>query len=251
MVGDASGAAAIAQAWQQIVFGDADIVICGGVEFPIQGVPLAAYGQIDGILSTDNDDPVGACRPFDQDRTGMVFGEGGALLIMETEEHAKARGASILARVLGGSVTSDGYDVMASDPDAEQEAYAIHRAIELAGVTPADIDHVNASAAGTRDGDLVEATALQKVFGTHRPAVYAPKAALGNTFGSAGAVEAVLTVLALRDGVVPPTLNLRHLDERIDLDVVTEEARKADYRYALSDTFAFGGHNVALVFGKY
>ncbi|MDT5365146.1 MAG: beta-ketoacyl synthase [Mycobacterium sp.] len=251
MVGDASGAAAIAQAWQQIVFGDADIVICGGVEFPIQGVPLAAYGQIDGILSTDNDDPVGACRPFDQDRTGMVFGEGGALLIMETEEHAKARGASILARVLGGSVTSDGYDVMASDPDAEQEASAIHRAIELAGLTPADIDHVNASAAGTRDGDLVEATALQKVFGTHRPAVYAPKAALGNTFGSAGAVEAVLTVLALRDGVVPPTLNLRHLDVRIDLDVVTEEARKADYRYALSDTFAFGGHNVALVFGKY
>jgi beta-ketoacyl ACP synthase len=251
MMGDASGAAAIAQAWQQIVFGDADVVICGGVEFPIQGVPLAAYGQIDGILSTDNDDPVGACRPFDRDRTGMVFGEGGALLIMETEEHAKARGAPILARMLGGSITSDGYDVMASDPDAEQEAYAIHRAIELAGLTPADIDHVNANAAGTRDGDLVEATALQKVFGALRPAIYAPKAALGNSFGSAGAVEAVLTVLALRDGVVPPTLNLRHLDERIDLDVVTKEARKADYRYALSDTFAFGGHNVALVFGKY
>jgi beta-ketoacyl ACP synthase len=251
MLGDASGAAAIAQAWQQIVIGDADVVICGGVEFPIQGVPVAAYSQIDGIMSTDNDDPVGACRPFDRDRTGMVFGEGGALLIMETEAHAKARGAQILARLLGGSITSDGYDVMSSDPDAEQEAHAINRAIELARLTPGDIDHVNASAAGTHDGDLVEATALQEVFGTHHPAVYAPKAALGNTFGSAGAVEAVLTVLALRDGIVPPTLNLRHLDERIDLDVVTEEARKADYRYALSDTFAFGGHNVALVFGKY
>ena len=251
MLGDASGAAAIAQAWQQIVFGDADVVICGGVEFPIQGVPVAAYSQIDGIMSTENDDPEGACRPFDRNRAGMVFGEGGALLVMETEAHAKARGAQILARVLGGSITSDGYDIMASDPDAEQETHAVTRAMELAGLAPGDIDHVNAHAAGTRDGDLVEANALQQAFGSHRPAVYAPKAALGNTFGSAGAIEAVLTVLALRDGVVPPTLNLTELDERIDLDVVTGEARKADYRYALSDTFAFGGHNVVLAFGKY
>lgn len=251
MLGDASGAAAIAQSWQQIVFGDADVAICGGVEFPIQGVPVAAYSQIDGVMSTDNDDPEGACRPFDKNRTGMVFGEGGALLVMETEAHAKARGATILARVLGGSITSDGYDIMASDPDAAQETHAIARAMELAGLVPGDIDHVNAHAAGTRDGDLVEAAALQKAFGSHRPAVYAPKAALGNTFGSAGAVEAVLTVQALRDGVVPPTLNLTELDERIDLDVVTGEARKADYRYALSDTFAFGGHNVVLAFGKY
>ncbi|MDT5067090.1 MAG: beta-ketoacyl synthase [Mycobacterium sp.] len=251
MLGDASGAAAIAQAWQQIVFGDADVVICGGVEFPIQGVPVAAYSQIDGIMSTDNDDPIGACRPFDKNRNGMVFGEGGALLVMETEAHAKARGAKILARVLGGSITSDGYDIMASDPDAEQETHAVTRAMELAGLAPSDIDHVNAHAAGTRDGDLVEAAALEKAFGSHRPVVYAPKAALGNTFGSAGAVEAVLTVLALRDGVVPPTLNLTELDERIDLDVVTGEVRKADYRYALSDTFAFGGHNVVLAFGKY
>lgn len=251
MLGDASGAAAIAQAWQQIVFGDADVVICGGVEFPIQGVPVAAYSQIEGVMSTDNDDPEGACRPFDRHRTGMVFGEGGALLVMETEAHAKARGANILARVLGGSITSDGYDIMASDPSAEQETHAVTRAIELAGLSPTDIDHVNAHAAGTRDGDLVEAKALQKAFGSHRPAVYAPKAALGNTFGSAGAVEAVLTVLALRDGVVPPTLNLTELDERVDLDVVAGEARKADYRYALSDTFGFGGNNVVLAFGKY
>jgi beta-ketoacyl ACP synthase len=251
MLGDASGAAAIVQAWQQIVFGDADVVICGGVEFPIQGVPVAAYSQIDGVMSTDNDDPEGACRPFDRNRTGMVFGEGGALLVMETEAHAKARGANILARVLGGSITSDGYDIMDSDPDAEQETHAVARALELAGLSPSDIDHVNAHAAGTRDGDLVEAKALQKAFGSHRPAVYAPKAALGNTFGSAGAVEAALTVLALRDGVVPPTLNVTELDDGIDLDVVTGEARKADYRYALSDTFGFGGNNVVLAFGKY
>jgi beta-ketoacyl ACP synthase len=251
MLGDASGAGAIAQAWQQIVFGDADVAICGAVEFPIEGVPIAAYSQIDGVMSTSNDDPVGACRPFDLDRNGMVFGEGGALVIMETEAHAKARGARILARVLGAATTSDGYDEMLSDPDAEQEAHALTRAIELAGLTPADIDVVNAHAAGTVDGDLVEAVALQKAFGGHRPAVYAPKAALGNTFGAAGAVESVLTVLTLRDGVVPPTLNLRQLDGAIDLDVVTGQARRGDYRYAVNDTFAFGGHNVVIAFGKY
>ena len=251
MMADASGAGAIAQAWQQIVFGDADIVVCGAVESPIEAVPIAAYAQNDGVMSTDNDDPAGACRPFDRDRTGMVFGEGGALVIMETEAHAKARGARILARVLGATITSDGYDAMASDPDAEQESYALTRALERAGLAPGDIDLVNAHAAGTVAGDLVEATALGKVFGAHHPPVYAPKAALGNTFGAAGAIEAVLTVLALRDGVVPPTLNLTSLDERIDLDVVSGEPRKADYRYAVSNTFAFGGHNVVLAFGKY
>ena len=251
MMADASGAGAIAQAWQQIVFGDADVVICGAVESPIEGVPIAAFAQVDGVMSTDNDDPAGACRPFDRDRTGMVLGEGGALLIMETESHALARGARILGRVLGAATTSDGYDAMASDPDAEQEVHAITRAIELAGLEPGDIDLVTANAAGTVDGDLVEATALHKAFGSHRPAVYAPKAALGNTFGAAGAIESVLTVLALRDGVAPPTLNLEHLDERIDLDVITGGARRSDYRYAVNNTFAFGGHNVVLAFGRY
>ena len=251
MMADASGAGAIAQAWQQIVFGDADVVICGAVESPIEGVPIAAYSQIDGMMAAGGDDPAGACRPFDKDRRGMVLGEGGALLVIETEEHAKARGAHILARLLGAATTSDGYDALRPDPTAEQEAHALTRAIQLAGLTADDVDLVNANAAGTVDGDLVEATALQKVFGTSRPAVYAPKAALGNTFGSAGAIEAVLTVQALRDGVVPPTLNLAQLDERIDLDVVTGEPRRSDYRYAVSNTFAFGGHNVVLAFGKY
>jgi beta-ketoacyl ACP synthase len=251
MMADASGAGAIAQAWQQIVFGDADIVVCGAVESPIEGVPIAAYSQIDGVMSTDNADPAGACRPFDRDRNGMVLGEGGALLIMETEAHAKARGARILGRMLAAATSSDGFDSMVSDPSAEQEAHALARAIELAGLAPADVDLVNAHAAGTVAGDLVEATALHEVFGEHRPAVYASKAALGNSFGSAGAIEAVLTVQALRDGVVPATLNLAHLDERIDLDVVTGQPRRADFRYAVSNNFAFGGHNVVLAFGKY
>lgn len=250
LTGDSSGAAAIAQAWRNIAFGDADVVVCGGVEAKLEGVPISAYGQLDGVLATDDADPAAACKPFDRDRTGMVLGEGGAILIMETEQHAKARGARVLARVLGGAMTSDGYDAFSANPDAEQQAYAITRTLEMAGLAPTDVDHVNAHAAGTVEGDLTEATALGKVFGSHRPAVYASKAALGHALGASGAIEAALTVLALRDGVVPPTLNLRHLDDRVDLDVVAGEPRRGDYRHAVSTSFGFGGHNVALAFGK-
>ena len=251
MLGDASGASAVAQAWTQLVFGDADMVICGGVENRIESVPIAAYSQLDGVLSTKDDDPAGACRPFDRDRTGMVFGEGGALLVMETEAHAKARGATIMARVLGASMNSDGYDSLDNDPDAEQAASAITRAIQMAGLQPGDVDHVNAHAAGTVNGDRAEAVALKKAFGAAQPAVYAPKGALGHSFGAAGAIEAALTVFALRDGVVPPTLNLENLDSGVELDVVAGQARTHDYRYAVSNSFGFGGQNVALIFGKY
>jgi len=250
VMSDASGGAAISQAWRSIVFGEADIAICGGVETWIEPVPIAAFSQL-GLLSTNNDDPAGACRPFDKDRDGMVFGEGGALMLIETEEHAKARGATILARVMGGAMSSDGYHVVEPDPTGEAAGDAITRAIRLAGLSPSDIDHVNAHAAGTVLGDVAEARALRRAFGDHTPAVYAPKAALGNSLGAAGAIEAVLTVQALRDGVVPPTLNLKDLDPEIDLDVVADGPRRGDYRYAISNSFGFGGHNVALAFGAY
>ena len=248
IMGDASGAAAVAEAWRQIVLGEADIAICGGVETHIEAVPVASFWQA-GLLSANNDDPQAACRPFDKDRDGMVLGEGGALLLIETEEHAKARGASILARVMGAAMTSDGYDVVESNPSGEDAGHAIARAIDLAGLTPSDIDHVNAHAAGTKHGDLAEAHAIALAFGNHRPAVFAPKAALGHSLGAAGAVEAVLTVQALRDGVVPATLNLTNLDPDIDLDVVRDIPRSGDYRYAVSNSFGIGGHNVAVVFG--
>jgi len=251
LMGDASGNGAVASAWRQIVFGDADMVICGGVEDRIEPVPIAAYSQLDGVLSTDDDDPKAACRPFDRDRTGMVLGEGGALLVLETEAHAKARGATILARVLGASMNSDGYDLMFNDPDAEQAAHAVTRAIELAGLKPSDIDHVNAHATGTVRGDLAEAVALQKAFSGAAPAVYASKAALGHSFGAAGAIESALTVFALRDGIVPPTLNFTAPDPGLELDVVAGQPRSGDYRYAVNTSFGFGGHNVAVVYGKY
>jgi beta-ketoacyl ACP synthase len=248
VLADASGAAAIAEAWQGIILGEADIAICGGVDNCIEAVPVASFTNL-GWLSTNDDDPASACRPFDADRDGMVLGEAGALMLIETEEHAKARGAPILARLMGAAITSDGYDVVDPDPSGERAGDAISRAITLGGLTPTDIDHINAHATGTKLGDLAEARAIRRALGDHTAAVYAPKAALGHSLGAAGAVEAVLTVQALRDGVIPPTRNLKVLDPEIDLDVVADRPRHGDYRYAVSDSFGLGGNNVALVFG--
>ncbi|EHI13793.1 3-oxoacyl-(acyl carrier protein) synthase II [Mycolicibacterium thermoresistibile ATCC 19527] len=247
----ASGSEGIAHAWRNIVLGEADIAICGGVETKIEAVPIAGFAQMRIVLSTTNDDPPGACKPFDKDRNGFVFGEAGALMVIETEEHAKARGANILGRLMGASITSDGYHIVAPDPNGEQAGWAMTRAIELAGLQPSDIDHVNAHATGTTVGDVAEGKAINNAMKGHRPAVYAPKAALGHSVGAVGAVESILTVFALRDGVIPPTLNLKNQDPEIDLDVVAGEPRTGDFKYAINNSFGFGGHNVALAFGKY
>jgi beta-ketoacyl ACP synthase len=247
----ASGSEGIAHAWRNIVLGEADIAICGGVESRIEAVPIAGFAQMRIVLSNTNDDPAGACRPFDKDRNGFVFGEAGALMVVETEEHARARGATIYARIMGASITSDGFHMVAPDPNGEQASHAMTRAIQLAGLSPTDVDHVNAHATGTSVGDVAEGVAINNALGSHRPAVYAPKSALGHSVGAVGAVESILTVLALRDGIIPPTLNLKNLDPEIDLDVVAGGARPGNYQYAINNSFGFGGHNVALAFGKY
>lgn len=247
----ASGSEGIAQAWRNVVLGEADIAICGGVETRIEAVPIAGFAQMRIVLSTTNDDPEGACRPFDKDRNGFVFGEAGALMVIETEEHAKARGATILARIMGASITSDGYHIVAPDPNGEQAGWAMTRAIQLAGLQPSDIDHVNAHATGTSVGDVAEGKAINRAMAGHQPAVYAPKAALGHSVGAVGAVESILTVLALKNGVIPPTRNLKNLDPEIDLDVVAGSPRPGNYQYAINNSFGFGGHNVAVAFGKY
>ena len=247
----ASGSEGIAHAWQQIALGEADMAICGGVETKIEAVPIAGFANMRIVMSTNNDDPAGACRPFDKDRDGFVFGEAGALMVIETEEHAKARGANILARIMGASITSDGYHMVAPDPNGERAGHAMTRAIQLAGLSPSDIDHVNAHATGTQVGDLAEGKAINNALGSIRPAVYAPKSALGHSVGAVGAVESILTVLALRDQVIPPTLNLVNLDPEIDLDVVAGKPRPGNYRYAVNNSFGFGGHNVAIAFGRY
>ncbi|BBX45268.1 3-oxoacyl-ACP synthase KasB [Mycobacterium cookii] len=249
----ASGSEGIARAWQQIVLGEADIAVCGGVETKIEAVPIAGFAQMRIVMSTTNDDPAGACRPFDKDRNGFVFGEGGALMVIETEEHAKARGANILARLMGASVTSDGFHMVAPDPNGERAGHAMTRAIQLAGLTPADIHHVNAHATGTSVGDVAEGKAINNALGPHggNAVVFAPKGALGHSVGAVGAVESILTVLALRDQIVPATLNLVNLDPEVDLDVVAGQPRAGDYQYAINNSFGFGGHNVALTFGRY
>jgi beta-ketoacyl ACP synthase len=247
----ASGAEGIAHAWQQIVLGEADIAICGGVETKIEAVPIAGFANMRIVLSSNNDDPAGACRPFDKDRDGFVFGEAAALMVIETEEHAKARGANILARIMGASITSDGFHMVAPDPNGVRAGHAITRAIQLAGLTPGDIDHVNAHATGTQVGDVAESRAINNALGSNKPAVCAPKGALGHSVGAVGAVESILTVLALRDQVVAPTLNLVNQDPEVDLDVVAGKPRPGNYRYAINNSFGFGGHNVAIAFGRY
>ncbi|MEU0499563.1 KasA/KasB family beta-ketoacyl-ACP synthase [Nocardia sp. NPDC005998] len=244
-----SGSEAIANAWRMIVMGDADMVVTGGVEGFIDVLPIAAFTMM-RAMSTRNDDPKGASRPFDKDRDGFVFGEAGALMVLETEEHAKARGATIHARLLGAGITSDGYHLVAPAPDGDGAARAMTRAMQTAGLTPKDITHINAHATATPIGDVAEARAINKAVGNHA-SVYAPKSALGHSIGAVGALESILTVLSIRDGIVPPTLNLDNLDPEIDLDVVHGEARHQEIEYAINNSFGFGGHNVALAFGRY
>ena len=244
-----SGSEAIAHAWRSIVMGDADFAVCGGVEGGIEALPIAAFSMM-RAMSTNNDDPAGASRPFDKNRDGFVFGEAGALMIIETEEHAKARGATPLARLMGAGITSDAFHMVAPASDGLRAGQAMKRAMETAGLEPKDIQHVNAHATATSIGDTAEANAI-RVAGVDHAAVYAPKSALGHSIGAVGALESALTVMALRDGVIPPTLNYETPDPEIDLDVVAGEPRYGDYRYAINNSFGFGGHNVALAFGRY
>ncbi|MCP2177067.1 KasA/KasB family beta-ketoacyl-ACP synthase [Williamsia maris] len=244
-----SGSEAIAHAWRHIVLGDADMVVTGGVEGFIDAVPIASFAMM-RAMSTRNDDPAAASRPFDKDRDGFVFGEAAALMVIEREDHARARGAHIHARLLGTGITSDGYHLVAPHPEGTGAARAMRRALETAGLQRSDISHVNAHATSTSIGDTAEALAINSAIGEHA-AVYAPKSALGHSIGAVGALESVLTVKAIEDGVIPPTLNLENQDTECNLDVVAGEPRYGQIDYAINNSFGFGGHNVALAFGRY
>jgi len=244
-----SGSEAIANAWKMIVMGDADVVVTGGVEGSIQAVPIAAFTMM-RAMSTRNDDPKRASRPFDTDRDGFVFGEAGAMMVLESEEHARARGATVHARLLGAGLTSDGFHLVAPDPDGKGAARAIARALQTAGLSKTDVAHVNAHATATPIGDTAEARAIAVAVGSHA-SVYAPKSALGHSIGAVGALESVLTVLSIRDSLVPPTLNLDNQDPDVDLDIVKGQARPGRIDYAINNSFGFGGHNVSLTFGRY
>jgi len=245
----AAGAEALALAARLIEDGDADVVIAGGAEAAVTPLTLAAFGQSRALAKPDGD-PAGLSRPFDADRRGFVLGEGAGIVVLERLEHALARGAKPLAILAGYGVTSDAHHITATDPSGRGQVRAMRRAIERAGLEPADVKHVNAHATGTSVGDVSEARAVRETFDGAVPPVTAPKGGLGHLVGAAGAVEAILTILTVRTGLIPPTRNLSSIDPEIGLDVVQGAPREADVPAAITNSFGFGGQNVSLVFAR-
>jgi 3-oxoacyl-[acyl-carrier-protein] synthase II len=244
----ATGAEALALALDIIRSGRADLVVAGGTEAVIHPLPIAGFASM-RAMSTRNDDPERASRPWDKARDGFVLGEGAAMLVLERADHAAARGARVYARLAGAGLTSDGYDIVQPDPTGTGAARAIAAALRDADVAPADVRHVNAHATSTPVGDLSEVVALHAALGNH-PVLTATKSMTGHLLGAAGALEAIATVLAIRDSVVPPTINLDDPDDALDLDVAAHKPRHLDIPAALNNSFGFGGHNVALVFTR-
>jgi 3-oxoacyl-[acyl-carrier-protein] synthase II len=244
----ASGTESIANAVDHLRAGIADVVICGGTESVIHPLPIAAFAAMHA-LSTRNDDPASASRPYDKDRDGFVLGEGAAVLILETKEHAEARGARIYAEIAGGSVSSDAHHITAPDPEGSGAARAVLDALTDAGVTPDDVNYINAHATSTPVGDIAEYTALHRVFGDRikEIPVSATKSATGHLLGGTGALEAMFTVLSVHEKIAAPTLNLDNQDEAIPLDVVVEPRALPDTIVAISNSFGFGGHNAVIV----
>lgn len=242
----ASGAEGIATAYQMLRSGRADVVVAGGAEACIHPVTLAGFAQA-RTVSTRNDSPKTASRPFDVDRDGFVLGEGAGTVVLERADDAKARGAKVYGYLSGYGITSDAYHITGNHPDGIGQIKAMEDAIHGAGLAAADVTHVNAHATSTVVGDVGESAAVRSAIGNH-PVVTAPKGALGHLVGGAGAVEAISTLLALYHGMVPPTRNLEQLDPKVELDVVAEQPRKGTFSAAISNSFGFGGHNTALLF---
>jgi 3-oxoacyl-[acyl-carrier-protein] synthase II len=248
----ASGTEAIANAITRLQSGEIDIVVAGGCESAIHPITLAAFASMHA-LSRRNDEPAQASRPYDINRDGFVMGEGAGALVLETEEHALARGAKIYAELAGGYVTSDAHHITAPDPEGTAAARAVIGALNMAGAEPKDVGHINAHATSTPVGDIAEYTALLRVFGDHLKQIplSATKSSTGHLLGGAGAIEAVFTVLALHHKIAPPTLNLDDPDPAIDLDVVRTPRELGDNILAISNSFGFGGHNAVVAFRSY
>ncbi|MGO1544374.1 MAG: beta-ketoacyl-[acyl-carrier-protein] synthase family protein [Gulosibacter sp.] len=245
----ASSTESIYNAYRHLQSGEVDVVIAGGAEAAIHPLPIASFAAMQA-LSRRNDSPETASRPYDVNRDGFVLGEGAAALILETEEHALARGARIYAEIAGGGVTADAYHITAPEPDGAGASRAVTACLEGSGASPEDVVHINAHATSTPVGDIAEYNAFKRVFGDRvdNIPVSATKASVGHLLGGAGALEALFTVLALHEGTLPPTINVEEPDPEIGLDIVTE-ARKVEVKpgdMAISTSFGFGGHNAVL-----
>ncbi|MGV1008923.1 MAG: beta-ketoacyl-ACP synthase II [Dermatophilaceae bacterium] len=247
----ASGAEAMGYAASMIRSGRADIVVAGGTEAAIHALPIAGFAAMQA-LSTRNEDPEGASRPYDTARDGFVLGEGSAVIVVESEAHAKARGARIYAELAGVGMSADAHHITAPEPEGEGAARAMLEAVAAAGASGADVVHINAHATSTPVGDVAEANAIRRAFAGDADGmpVSATKSMTGHLLGAAGALEAVLTILAVHHRLAPATINLDNLDPAVDLDVVRDEPRKLPPGdiLALDNSFGFGGHNVALAF---
>ncbi|MGC0251599.1 beta-ketoacyl-[acyl-carrier-protein] synthase family protein [Pseudactinotalea sp. Z1748] len=246
----ASGAEAIGYGLNMIRTGRADVVVVGGTEAAIHPLPIAAFAKMQA-LSTRNDDPAGASRPYDTDRDGFVLGEGAGVLVLESAEHARARGAKVYARIAGVGMTADAYDIAPPDPTGAGQARATELGLADADVQAAQVVHVNAHATSTPAGDGVEAAAIRRVLGDHTDhvAVSGTKSMTGHLLGGAGALESIFTILAVKHRQAPPTININEVDPAIDIDVVRDHPRglPAGDIAALNNAFGFGGHNVTLV----
>jgi 3-oxoacyl-[acyl-carrier-protein] synthase II len=249
----ASGNHAVGEAFCSIVSGRSDIMITGGTEAALTPLGLASFCAAKS-LSTRNDDPQGASRPFDKDRDGFVLSEGAGIVVLEEYEHAKKRGANIYAELLGYAATDDGYHITAPLPDGAGAAKAMELALADAGLKKEAVDYINAHGTGTELNDVAESTAIKIVFGEHayKLAVSSTKSELGHLLGASGAVELIACVKVINESVIPPTINLQNQDERCDLrmDYVPLKARQRNVKVAMSNSFGFGGHNSCLVIGK-
>jgi 3-oxoacyl-[acyl-carrier-protein] synthase II len=249
----ATGGHALGEASEIIRRGDADVMLAGGTEAAIYEAMVGGFASM-RALSTRNDDPAGASRPFDSGRDGFVIGEGAGIMILEALEHAEARGVEILAELVGYGATADASHITLPAPGGIGAIRAARRALEKAGLTPADIDHVNAHATSTPEGDKAELQAIRTIFGDDagRIAITANKSMLGHSLGAAGAIEAIATVMTMRQGCIPPTINLHDPDpEAAGLDLTPNVAATREVRAALSNSFGFGGQNTALVFSRW
>ncbi|HEV8252136.1 MAG TPA: beta-ketoacyl-ACP synthase II [Candidatus Limnocylindria bacterium] len=248
----ASGVQALIDAQRLIERGDVEVVLAGGTESAILPVAFAALANM-GALSKRNDDPTAASRPFDADRDGFVFGEGAAILTVESAEHAERRGARIIAEVAGGAMTGDAFHISAPDPTGEGAARAMVRALRDAGVAPDEVEYVVAHGTSTPLNDATETKAIHAAFGEHtaRLAVSSNKSMVGHTLGAAGAISAVAAVCSIRDGLIPPTINYQTPDPACDLDYVPNTARQVPVRTAIINGFGFGGQNAVAVFRRY
>src|SRR5438105_8897226 len=239
---------AIGESWRMIKFGDADIFLAGGSEASVVAIGLAGFSAM-RALSTRNDEPERASRPFDRDRDGFVMSEGAGVVVVEELEHAKARGAKIYCELSGYGMSADAYHMTAPPPDGKGAARAMQLALEHACISPDQVDYINAHATSTDIGDIIETRAIKKVFGdyAHKVSISSTKSMTGHLLGGAGAVEMAACALAIRDSVIPPTINLENPGDECDLDYTANVAREKKVRVAVNNSFGFGGHNATLV----